>query len=180
MRKLLAIMIIILCVVGYYSYLNRDKFVKKEKLTGFDKIIELSSGGEDLDNPDDAIIRNNQIISYLYGGEIKPEEIETLINLQRDLFDPDLLEINPVELQIEKIKSKIQEYKEKGFKIITVKQKSATYEEKNKNVARIKVIQYTNGESDNYLEYYLRKQVDGTWRILGWKVVDQFEISEES
>ena len=129
--------------------------------------------------PEDLIRINNRIISYLYGGEVKTEEIETLVSIQRTLFDSKLLEINPLEIQVEKVTTKIEEYKEKRFKIIEIKQKSTEYKEEDTNIASIKVIQYTNGENDNYLEYYLKKQIDNTWRILGWKIIGEFDIAEE-
>lgn len=182
MRKLLAIIIIIICVGGYYYYIEREgsvKLAKKERSTELDKIIEHSAQEESFSNPDEVMIRNNRIISYLYGGDVKPEEIEVLISIQRNLFDSELLEINPFELQLEKVKSKIEDYKEKDFKIINIKQKSAEYNEKNQSISTVKVIQYTNSGKDNYLKYYLRKQVDNNWRIIGWEIIDKFTISEE-
>ncbi|WP_058486313.1 DUF6715 family protein [Defluviitalea phaphyphila] len=180
MRKVIGIIIIIFCLFLYYVSLNENKLKDKEsEISEFDKIINLNIEKEEFSNPEDVITRNNQIIAYLYGGEVKLEEVETLVILQRNLFDLDLLEINPLEEQVKKVKATIEEYKKNGFKVIGIKQKSAVYEENNKSIAKIKVVQYTNGNTDNYLEYYLRKQEDNTWKILGWEIVDKFEISED-
>lgn len=179
MRKFLAIIFILISVGIYYYYTGEKKLLKEEKQTEFDRIVEMSAKEEIFYNPDEVMIVNNKIISYLYGGKVKSEEIEPLITIQRSLFDNELLQINPIELQVEKVKSKIEEYKEKEYVIISIKQRSAQYEENNKNISRVKVIQYMTGGIDNYLEYYLRKQIDNTWKILGWETVDEFSISEE-
>jgi len=175
----LAIVAIFICIGAYYYYININKnnsISKEKKLNEFDKIIELASENKEFENPDELIIRNNRIISYLYGGKAKLEEVETLINIQRNLFDSELLNINPLELQQEKVKVFVEDYKEKGFRIIDIKQTPAQYKDENPNISRIRVIQYTNGETDNYLEYYLRKQVNDTWKILGWETIDEFDI----
>lgn len=182
MRKISAIIIIIIIIGVYFYYINSnnsDEMINVEKLSAFEKIISLNAGQDDFYSPGEVVKRNNIILSYLYGSSVQNEEVNELIILQRNLFDPDLLEINPLEIQLEKVKLKIDEYKKSGYKIIEIKQDLVEYEDKNANIAKVKVIQYTNSNTDNYLEYYLRKQEDGTWRIIGWEVVDEFVILNE-
>ncbi|NLM13669.1 MAG: hypothetical protein GX209_07980 [Epulopiscium sp.] len=178
MRKFLMIVVILICV-GTYYYGGREKTIVEEKVTEFDEIVGLSNEANYLSDPDQVMVMYNRIIAYLYGGKAKDEEIELLVTIQRSLLDNELLQINPLETQLIKIESKIAEYREKNLKVIRIKQRSAQYDEKNKNIARVQVIQYMNGGDDNYLEYYLRKQIDDTWRILGWEIIDKFSISEE-
>jgi len=178
-RKFFMIAVILICVGTYYYYVKTERTVKEEKITEFDKIVELSNEANYFSDPDQLMVMNNRIIAYLYGGNVKDEEIEQLVTIQRTLLDNELLKINPLETQLIKIESKIAEYKEKELKVIKIKQRSAQYDEKNKNIAKVQVIQYMNAGDDNYLQYYLRKQVDDTWRILGWEVTDEFSISEE-
>ncbi|HHW66420.1 DUF6715 family protein [Defluviitalea raffinosedens] len=177
-KKFFAIIVLLICVGAYY-YGAKEKAVKQEKTTEFDKIIEMSKEANYFNDPDQLMIMNNRIISYLYGGKAEDDQIEQLVSIQRTLLDNELLEINPFEAQLSKIKGKLEEYKENNLKVIQIKQQSAQYDGKNTNIAKVKVIQYMNGGNDHYLEYYLRKQPDETWRILGWEVIDEFEISEE-
>ena len=185
MRKILAILIIIILAGGYFYYLNNndneEKTIrKKEELTKFDNMIQLNEYQDEFYSPNEVVERNNIILLYLYGGELADdEEIRELIRIQRNLLDPDLLEINPYEEQIEKVRLKVEEYKESGYKIIEIRQDVVKYEASNPKIAIIKVIQYTNSNTDNYLEYYLRQQENGTWRILAWEIVDEFSILNE-
>jgi hypothetical protein len=178
-RKFIAILLIVV-MAGFLYYHIKDKVdVRKDKVTEFDKIISLDLEQKYPDTVDEVIMINNQIVQYLYGGNILQEEIEAVVNIQRNLFDSELIKINPIEIQIEKVKVEIEKAKEDNLKIIDCKYLSVQYQEQFPDIARVKVLQYTNTEKNNFLEYYLKKQEDNTWKIVGWKKTEEFVISEE-
>jgi len=180
-------LLIVIMIAVYFYYMNskdsntgQGTVVEKTELSKFEKIKKLNEQQSELFSPNEVIERNNIILSYLYGGELEnEEEIDDLILFQRNLFDPDLLAINPYEEQVEKVKATLEEYKKTGYRIIEIKRDVVQYEKNNPNIAKIRVIQYTNSNKDNYLEYYLRKQEDGSWRILAWEITDEFSILNE-
>ena len=109
MRKILAILIIIILACGYFYYLNNndneEKTIrKKEELTKFEKIIQLNEYQDEFYSPNEVVERNNIILLYLYGGELADdEEIRELIRIQRNLLDPDLLEINLMKNKLKRL-----------------------------------------------------------------------------
>jgi hypothetical protein len=179
MHKTIAIILLIVLTGGIYYFIDHERSSPKTKsLSPYQKVMSHDLEENYPSSPYEVMIMNNHIITYLYGLEIKEEEIPTVINQQRYLFSPELLELNPEDVQVEKIVTEIKAYKEQGFKIIRINSLPVEYNPQNVKLATVKVIQFTNAPKNNYLKYVLEQQINGEWKILGWKSTDQFEIPE--
>lgn len=178
MRKTVAMAILAGLAVILFFYMNNKIENPTETTTQFQKIMEYDLEHKYPISPYEVMAINHEIVQYLYGHKIQEHEIESVVAKQRKLFDKELLDLNPFEVQVEKVKKEVAEYQEVGFKIIKIDQVPIEYSPHNAKIASMKVIQYTNTIENNYLEYYLRKQTDDTWKIFGWQPIDQFSVPE--
>jgi hypothetical protein len=187
MKKVLPLIIIIIIIGGFTYYYYNDS--KKETVTldstflTDSRILELSQTPSELvnfmstvmENPSQVIKTNSLLRKMVYSGDYDESERENLVNMQRMLFDEELLEINPKEFHHIMIEAELERWTEFEFKIIGSDYLSPEYQ--SEDVAVMKVVFYTNDpERDIYTQYALRRNDQDEWKILGWASVDKFEI----
>ena len=187
MRKILPIVILIVVIGGFvYFYGLQGRGNQEDGNMGVmtdEKILELSQSTTELANfinsvkeTPEQVIRTNSIIRKMtYSGEYNEAEIESLVNMQRTLFQEELLEHNPKEFHHIMIRSEIEQWEKAELKIIGSDYLPAKYE--SDKVAIIKVVFYTNDPNkDIYTQYLLEKNVFDQWEIKGWMGSEPFEI----
>jgi len=186
-KKFLPIVIILFIIglVAYYyiAIANKDDEVKDSSFLTDNRLLELSETPSELmnfintvyENPSQVIRTNNILRKMIYSGEYDEAERENLINMQRMLFDEELLEINPKEFHYITIAAELEKWNEFKFKIIGSEFLPPEYQ--SEDIAIIKVVFYTNDpETDIYTQYALKRNGMGEWKILGWASVPKFDI----
>lgn len=186
MRKLVAVLLLIGfgVVLFYYTDYKMSENRVEKSTTEFDAILAYPLDDQYPDTPKRVIAFNNRILAYMYGNEefMINDQIRPLLLQQRKLFDDELLNINPIDVQVEKARTEINGYKTAGVKIID----SASMDpepvyiddEEQENLTKIKVLFYTNAANDLYFEYGLRK-TNMKWKILGWSQISEFTPTED-
>ena len=167
MRKIIAILILaslgILLFVTFSNKTSKDRF-DKSLLSNSDRILEyLKEDYEGTINkihdlqktPEQVLELNNIVMQKLYSHEITDEEIEVLLKVQRELYDDELLEKNPIDVHLEKAKEEIEN-----------------------NITFIKVVYYLNnvGPEGEIFEEYVLVKVDELWKIKGWQKTEEFIV----
>ncbi|MCT4688650.1 DUF6715 family protein [Vallitalea sp.] len=189
MRKFIAILILvslgIMLFVIFSNKTSKDRF-DKSLLSNSDRILEyLKEDYEGTINkihdlqkiPEQVLELNNIIMQKLYSHEITDEEIKVLLKAQRELYDDELLEKNPIDVHLKKAKEEINKFKENNTKIIGYDiQKNNDVN--NNNITFIKVVYYLNNvgpEGETFEEYVLVK-VNELWKIKGWQKTEEFIV----
>ncbi|WZL82228.1 hypothetical protein QBE53_03710 [Vallitaleaceae bacterium 9-2] len=187
MRKVLPILILVLVIGGivyYYGLQGREN--QDNESSGIltdERILELSQSTTELANfissvkeTPEQVVRTNSIIRKMtYSGEYNEAEVESLVNMQRMLFQEELLEHNPKEFHHIMIRSELEQWEKAELKIIGSEYLPAKYQ--SDDTAIVKVIFYTNDPNrDIYAQYVLVKNALDQWEIKGWMGAEPFEI----
>lgn len=192
MRRFFAVAILIVLGVLLYFYTGNRMSSIKEKLPldEYQKVMAYNLEESYPESVNDVIVLNNKIVKLMYNIEnTKGFDIDThlpeLIKQQRRLFDDSLIEFNPFEVQLEKVKTEIENNNklsgEKKFALIGSKMLTPEVVEKKDfeyEVRKVKVIFYTSSSNDIYMEYGLVNK-NGKWLIIGYKQTGPFTIMED-
>jgi len=188
MRKVIrigvALVIMATLIVGYYYYLSRktsdgSTSNKSESVTEYAMLKNTDLDKNYPKTPRTVIKMYNRIITEFYAKKHSDAEIEILAGKARKLMDSDLLKANPKDTYFEGVKKDIKSYSDRKARIISSDVENSSYIEyktvKGYECAYAEAY-YFSKEGSNFLRTYqnycLRKDKDGNWKILTWKVVD--------
>lgn len=189
MKKILPIMLIIVImgVFIYYYVVQEDSEDQSGSSLVFTekRILELSKDDAEMlaftnqvkENPSQVIRTNSLIRKMVYSDTYEDDEIEDLVDMQRQLFDERLLANNLRQYHMSRIKSEVQRWKEVGMKIIGSDYLPPTYQGDDHEQAVVSVVFITNDPNEDiYQDYALTKNDEDQWTIIGWVETDPFEI----
>lgn len=173
-------LLIVLALV-YYNYLNNkagDRFDKAQP-TETEKLENYNFEDEYPKTVRDVVKLHCRYLKCIYNGDFKEEELETLNNKMRELYDDTLLAYNKENVQLETLKNDIQDYKDKKTTITSYIMSQADdveyYTIEDIEYAKIDVtvnIKVKTSGDKTYEEYLLAKDNKDRWRIMGWRVVE--------
>lgn len=188
-KKVLVVIILAAIAVGYYFYLSKrpnvdttDKVVQKSKI---EKI--LSEDAKTVTKTPKACVKYySEIIECLYNEEHSDEEIKSLGTKARDIFDTELNNNNPDETYLVDLNSEVLEYSKAGRIVMSYTVDSSDevqyYTEGEKEYAIVNA-SYTLREKDAFTkaneEYILRKDEEGQWKILGWRIANNEDSNDQ-
>lgn len=137
--------------------------------------------------PREVLKNYSRIISCVYNyDDLSEKELTALTEQMRKLFDEELLASNPLDTQLEDLKSDIDEYQKANRTISNyVIDKDSTIVEKkvkdrdcvNVNVSYL--LHEGSGYTKTYEQFLLRKDEKNHWKILGWKLSGEDNSSKE-
>lgn len=177
----LLVLVAVICGLFYYTYLY-DNEKNKREVSSDDEINRLLNYDFDENYPKtvrETVKLYNKYLKYAYNGSFSEDELVKANQNMRQLFDEELLEYNPEEVQLDGLKSEIQHYEEEKQKFVSFSVAEGSQVETNKvkdvEYAKIKVtlvIQVKTTSSSVNEEYILRKDAEGRWKIMGWQPVE--------
>ncbi|MCR4830433.1 MAG: hypothetical protein K5883_03170 [Pseudobutyrivibrio sp.] len=185
MRKVLRIGIAVICmvslVVGYYAYLSR-----RNDATSADDKVELSEVqaiisrdfNKDYPATPRAVVKwYNRIISAYYNEEFDQEQLDQMADKARMLMDDELLNYNPKDTYVASLTLEIEDYHNRQRTIVssTVSDSNEVqYKKVNGYECAFLSTYYFIREGSSYTRTYedfcLRKDSDGNWKILTWRL----------
>ena len=192
MRKAIRIVIAIICmvtlVVGYYAYLSR-----KNDSVSADSNVELSEvqviGSKNFIKEYPATPRSvvkwyNRIITAYYAEEYSQEELEKMAEQARMLMDDELLKYNPKDTYLASLNLEIEDYRNRNRVIVssTVSDSNEVqYKKVNGYDCAFLTTYYFIREGSSYDRTYedfcLRKDSNGNWKILTWRLSTEDEVN---
>ncbi len=186
-RGAIFIVILIVGVVGYYTYLSNRSREQKQDASMTEVQATLSRDLE-LDypsTPKEVIKYYNRIQKCFYNEECTDEELDDLACKVRELYDPQLLAANELGPYMIRLKQEIADYRENG-KVITSASVAAStnvdyFEEDGFEFARIASgynISQGGVNTPSLQIFLLRRDDDRQWKIYGWKLSDGVKPDE--
>jgi len=174
-----AAVIIVMIFVTRSQQSNKEKEKSLEKLSEVDKMLEMNLDEEYPQTPREVAELHGNMTRLLYSG-LKDEEIAGLAIMIRDLYDEELIEINPEEQYLKDLYSDIALWQQLDrrieYSIIVNDNQEEIYSQDGRDYATA-FVSFTiteKGKTSRRRHYLMRKDKEGRWKILGWE-----EISKE-
>lgn len=150
--------------------------LKKSK-TEVEKLMELNLDDNYPGNAREVLKIYNRILKCYYNEELTDEQIKKLAEQNQKLFDEQLLEKNPLDQYVEKLKKDIEDYKSKKTTIANIAIQDLAEAEREErggykfcNLLVSYIVKDTKGLKTTNEKYYLREDDKGRWKILFWEL----------
>lgn len=150
--------------------------IKKSK-TEVEKLMELNLDDNYPGNAREVLKIYNRILKCCYNEELTDEQIKKLAEQNQKLFDEQLLEKNPYDQYVEKLKKDIEDYKSKKTTIANIAIQDLAEAEREErggykfcNLLVSYIVKDTKGLKTTNEKYYLREDDKGRWKILFWEL----------
>jgi hypothetical protein len=192
MKKALRIGIAIICmvslVVGYYAYLSRrnDNASAKDnvELSEVQSILTKNFKKDYPATPRAVVKWYNRIITAYYSEEYTQEQLEQMADQARMLMDDELLKYNPRDTYLASLSMEIEDYHNRE-RIIVSSTVSDSNEVQYKKVngydcaflSTYYFIREGSSYTRTYEDFCLRKDSNGNWKILTWRLSTEDEIN---
>lgn len=181
-RVTILLILIIAGVVGYYAYLSgKSRSIAEEAtMTAVQSVLSRDMQYDYPSTPKEVLKYYNEIQKCFYNEDCSDEEIESLGNRARELYDEELLANNEIGTYFVQLKAEIQEYKDKKRKITSMAVAASTnvdfFEEDGYEFARI-YCGYNILEGNNNMQirqvFLMRRDENRRWKIYGWESADK-------
>lgn len=150
--------------------------LKKSK-TEVEKLMELNLDDNYPGNAREVLKVYNRILKCCYNEDLTDEQIKKLAEQNQKLFDEQLLEKNPLDHYVEKLKKDIKDYKDKKTTIANIAIQDLAEAEREErggykfcNLLVSYIVKDTKGLKTTNEKYYLREDDKGRWKILFWEL----------
>ena len=150
--------------------------LKKSK-TEVEKLMELNLDDNYPGNAREVLKVYNRILKCCYNEDLTDEQIKKLEEQNQKLFDEQLLEKNPLDQYVEKLKKDIKDYKDKKTTIANIAIQDLAEAEREErggykfcNLLVSYIVKDTKGLKTTNEKYYLREDDKGRWKILFWEL----------
>ena len=150
--------------------------LKKSK-TEVEKLMELNLDDNYPGNAREVLKVYNRILKCCYNEDLTDEPIKKLAEQNQKLFDEQLLEKNPLDQYVEKLKKDIKDYKDKKTTIANIAIQDLAEAEREErggykfcNLLVSYIVKDTKGLKTTNEKYYLREDDKGRWKILFWEL----------
>lgn len=192
MKKVLRIGIAVICmvslVVGYYAYLSRrNDSVSADDSVELSEVQAIISKDFDKNYPATprAVVKwYNRIITAYYAEEFTQEELEQMADQARKLMDDELLQYNPKDTYVASLNLEIEDYHNRQRVIVSSSvSESGEVQYKKINgyecafVSAYYFVREGSSYTRTYEDFCLRKDSNGNWKILTWRLSTEDEIN---
>lgn len=183
MKTVIVVLILVLLAGGYYIYLSTrdqkktgDGGQENEKITNEEKLLQRDLETAYPLTPTTVVSYYSDLLLSYYNEKCSEEMREKLMHQSRYLFDEELLDSNQEKDQLIQLEASVEKYKEAKQRIINYTVCAVDEVEYGKldgtNVALV-TANYRMRQGNDFAnlteEYFLRKDGNGHWKIVGWQ-----------
>lgn len=169
-------LIVIMGMMMYYRYMNRQRTEQTEKLPGTEIEKMLAKDMEDgyPETPKEVVGLYSRMIQCLYKGGMSDEEFDKVLEKVRLMYTSDLLDNNSFERQKQKLQEEIKSFESEKRSILSYTVDSSAGKYKTIQNRQCTVVQVAfflrkgNDYTKAYEEFMLTKEGE-LWKILGFR-----------
>lgn len=188
-KSMIIIVILAALALVYYFYLSNrptaDTVDKVKKTTKIEDVLAKDISTV-TNTPKSAVKFYSEVLECLYNEAPKDEQITDLGIKAREVMDEELINSNPKEGYLIDLSADVSEYSKANRIILSYVVESSDeveyYTENDKEYAIVNA-SYTLRETENFSktneEYILRKDEEGYWKILGWRIAEQIVTEDQ-
>lgn len=174
------ISIVAVVLVLFFLQQNKQSEELKEasikKLSEVERILEIDLDKDYPETPREVVKLHGDMTRLLYSG-IEDDEVKKLALKLRELYDDELLAVNPEDKYLNDLYSEIALWLKLGrrieYNLVVNEDKEEFYTRDDKEYANA-FVSFTiseKGQTSEIRRYTLRKDKDNKWKILGWEYV---------
>ncbi len=178
------VIFIILATLAFMYYIYIDSRPKEEVVieenTEVVRLINKNLDETYPKTPREVVKLYNRIIICFYNEEYTNNQLISLTKQARKLFDDELLERNPYDEYFERLCNEIEEYEKNNMTIgsclLASNRDVEYYALKGRRYSSVECVYYLKGDEGTIKvseEYVLRKDDEGKWKIVYWKLADK-------
>lgn len=184
--------IVVAIGIGFWAILEDSRSRVEEEGVIHSKNEEVNSLlNKDLNinypsTPREVLKMYSRLQACLYNQSLSDEELTSIIEQMRVLFDDELIAANSLEQQLEDLKKEVGEFQRKKQTISNyiIDKESSVKEKKikEKEYATLSVsylVKESKGYNKTFEQFVLRKDAEGRWKILGWDLVKNKDEKQE-
>lgn len=187
----LILVVLVFAMVGYYGYLSNKASRKAEEDTTLTKVQSVLLRDLELNyppTPKEVIKYYGDITLCLYDGACKESDIDKLAAKAMQLYDDELVDNNPWTDYLLKLQAEVADYKEKEITVTSYVPAGSTsvdtFTQDNYDWARVYCTFYfkegKQGSRAVNEIFLLRRDERGRWKIYGWDLAENVEISKKT
>lgn len=188
-KSMIIIVVLAALALVYYFYLSNrptaDTVDKVKKTTKIEDVLAKDISTV-TNTPKSAVKFYSEVLECLYNEAPKDEQITALGIKAREVMDEELINSNPKEGYLIDLSADVSEYSKANRIILSYVVESSDeveyYTENDKEYAIVNA-SYTLRETENFSktneEYILRKDEEGYWKILGWRIAEQVVTEDQ-
>jgi len=181
-------LIAVAAIGGYYQVMKRQKMQSEVKTptTEVEKLI-----AKDLDigypeTPTEVMKLWGRLNQCIYNSKLSDEEFDSLAKQLRKMYSSDLLEQNPEDKHIQKLRDEVEAFKDDKKKIVSYSAETGSavqYKTINdRDCANIKISYFMNTGGRSYaktFQSFVLVMQNDRWKILGFKNGQQENTTKE-
>lgn len=175
-------------IVGYYYLNNKPETTAVEKKSEVESILSKDFETSYPETPTEVIKMYCRIVQCMYNSSLDEENVQAMMDKMRMLFSSELLENNPRDRHLQDLKKEMEGYQKNKSTIANYtveKNSSVNYKTVNKEeFATLEAAILVNSKKNNKYkksnEEFILKKEDGEWKIVGWKLVESTELTDDS
>lgn len=183
-----AVLLVVVGVLAFNYFKNRTTPLinrGSEKKTELELLMEKDIMDEYPSTPREMLKLYSRYARIFYNEKLKDENIVALAEQLRLLFDEELLLNNPMEEYLLELKTEISIYREVKRTMVSYVVQSnqgiSYWESDNESYASV-IVSYTLKEGSDYTKLFqkfmLRKDESSNWKILGWSITEEVDLSK--
>lgn len=182
------IMAILAVAVVYFYFQMTSTKEEQTPNTKVEKLIQRNLEGNYPGTPREVVKVYGELTKYIYNGseeeKMTEAQLEALFDQVRLLYSEELLEENPREEHLERLKLDVKDYKEQSKTIMSyMVQQSSQIEYgmlEGAEVAKVELIFMTKASGEQpqktYERVLLRADADEHWKIVGWEQISGSDV----
>lgn len=177
-KNIIAVLVIMAIVVGFYEYTAKKSDATQVSGKEYDVLVNKDLEYAYPETPGEVVKLYARMVKCMYSGDLSDKELKKLMEKQRLLLADSLLENNPLDEQLERLKEDVKDYEDDDKSIITYKVASSddvTYsKESGKQYAVLQATFTVKAEKKyekTFEEFTLCKDKIG-WKITGWTLAN--------
>jgi len=175
-------------IIGFYAYLSRrNASATTQEEVDLSEVQAIINKNFDTDYPATprAVVKwYNRIITAYYSEDFDQSELEEMADQARKLMDDELLQYNPRDTYLASLSMEIDDYHNRNRVIVSATvsdSKEVQYKTVNGYECAFVNVYYFIREGSQYTRTYedfcLRKDSNGHWKILTWRLSTEDEIN---
>lgn len=185
-KNLIILVALVGLIIGYFVYLSNVRVKNAQpdlSLSAVQEVISRNLKNDYPPTPKEVVKFYSEIMKCLYSDEgYSEEEYEAMVDQMLYMYDDELKEINPKDFYMLSLKTEVDAFKEDNKAIISYIPSSSTDVETStingRECAKL-YCTYKIRVGTQYIKskevYELRKDSEGHWKILGFKLVEEEE-----